>query len=615
MAKRVALNGRADMLRSEVMVPLPELNKMFVGLYGQLSDGVVGVADEQLATVLAGGDPSREDLILYAKRQLPDAALAPRQMGLIKASSAIFSDFYYQSSFHPEMSKKLYAASGALIGEAVRTQEWLIDKNHFLVMFLDELAEVAQGWCPSHSQAGDIADFLAEIMAGLGGEGQHDSIAKFRSWRGTFDTRVEKISARLVQGESGTLRKQYSRGLAARTINRQVAGRSLPKFMLDALENVWQPAFQWLLLDQGEKSDLWNKLVRNFSLLIWSLQANAAEHKQKFQRVADQLKTDLTALLAQVVTDAGTRDQLIDEIQVCHALLLHGQDIEYFPYQPLQGGAVLDAVDAEVSADLLDEISKIDKSSWFVLSEGERRIRLALRSEEYQQLLFVDQIGIKALSCSFEDFAYQYSSGLIALSPDEVPFSEWAQARLQALSDRYQERLAAAKVKAKEQAVLRQSQQQARDVAKAAAEEDARRLAQEEAERKHVLQALLDEERALEQEQRQIEDSRRQAVAGELGHSDEQRRQRARLTISSLVVGAWLSFHNDAGEQVRRKLAVVLPSSGKYIFVDRNGADKLELNKDGLIDALASGAAALLHRDERFDDALSRVVGGIQNTR
>jgi hypothetical protein len=597
------------------MVPLPELNKMFVGLYGELSDGATAVADEQLAAVLANGDPSRDDLILFAKRQLSSVSLAPRQMGLIKAASAIISDFYHQAAFHPQLAEKLFAASGALIGEAVRTQEWLSDKSHPLSLFIDEMAEVAQGWCPAHSQAGDVADLLCEVMKGLCGESQHDSIARFRSWRSTFDTRVDKISARLVQGESGTLKAQYSRGMAARTINRQVAGRDLPQFMLDALEKVWQPAFQWLLLDQGEKSDLWNKLVRNFSLLIWSLQANAAEHKQKFQRVTEQLKVDLTSLLAQVVTDSGSRSQLLDDIQIYHALLLHGREVESFPYQPLQGSAVLDAVDAEVSADLLEEISNIRKESWFVIADVEKRIRLVHRNDEYQQLLFTDQIGIKTLSCSFEDFAYQYSSGMITLSADVVPFFEWAQAKLQALSDRYEERLAAAKVKAKEQALLRESQAQQRDAAKAAAREDARRLAEDEAARRNAQQALINEEQALEAEQREIEDSRRQAVAGELGHSDEQRRQRARLTISGLVVGVWLSFHDESGEQVRRKLAVILPSSGKYIFVDRNGADKVELNKDGLITGLASGAIALLHRDERFDDALSRVVGGIQGTR
>lgn len=596
-------------------MPLPELNKMFVGLYGELSDSATAVADEQLAAVLVSGDPSRDDLILYAKRQLPSVSLAPRQMGLIKAVSAILSDFYHQAAFHPALSEKLYAASGALVGEAVRTQEWLSDKSHPLSLFIDEMAEVAQGWCPTHSQSDEIADILCAAMKGLCGESQHDSIAHFRSWRSTFDARVEKISTRLVQGESGTLRAQYSRGMAARTINRQVAGRDLPQFMLDALEKIWQPAFQWLLLDQGEKSDLWNKLVRSFSLLIWSVQANAAEHKQKFLRVTEQLKVDLSGLLAQVVTDAGNRSQLLDDIQVFHAFLLHGREVEHFPYQPLQGSAALDAVDAEVSADLLEEISNIRTESWFVIADVEKRIRLAQRNDEYQQLLFTDQIGIKALSCSFDDFAYQYSSGMIALTADVVPFFEWAQAKLQALSDRYQERLAAAKVKAKEKALLRESQAQERDAAKVAAREDARRLAEDEAARKHAQQALLNEEQAFDAEQREVEDSRRQAVAGELGYSDEQRRQRARLTISSLVVGVWLSFHGDSGAQVRRKLAVILPSSGKYIFVDRNGADKVELIKDGLIEGLASGAIALLHRDERFDDALSRVVGGIQNTR
>lgn len=606
------------------------LEKLFVGLYGEMPSQQEAVPDARVAAVLCGGNPLTQDLTVHARAALSGLKLAPRQLGLIKTATAIVGDFFNQPALHPQLSEKLIQHSGALIGEALMPSSWLTHKSHPVVAFLSELSEFALGWYPTHPQASDIADMLGRTLDGLQGESLNESIEIFRQWRVNFDSRVEKVSARVIQGESGTLRAQYARGLAARTINRQVAGRNLPVFMVRALVDVWQPAFQWVLLDEGDKGPLWPRLVKNFGLLVWSLQADAAEQKTKLHRVIDQLKQDFPDLLSKVINDELQRKQVLEDIEVVHLCMLHGQPVEYQATPALEGSATLDILDAEVSADLLQEVSAIQPSQWFVLPEKEIRIRLLQRVDEYQQLLFVNQLGMKALTCSYEEFAFQYSSGHVAAVTELLAIYDWSLAKLQALANQYRSKMKARAEEAQNEENAKKIEAEKRETARLRAVQDAERLqgqslaARSELEAPPLAEPVADSvsEKAIEKKiaaatesAQDVEQARRAAVTQEYGSTPEQRRQRARLVVSGIFVGAWVSFHDGDGKESKRKLAVILPSSNKYIFVDRVGADKLQLTRTELIEGVAEGAINMLQKDARFDDALARVVGDLQRHR
>lgn len=594
------------------------LSKLFTGLYGLPPAGQAEVGDDRLARALCGANPS-QDPVIFARAALASAPLSPRQVGLIKATSAIVADFFHQPLFHPELAERLLPHTGALIGQALLPGSWLTRKSHPLVQCLGELAQFAQAWYPAHPQADDITAMLQGTLDQLHGDGIDDALAVFRQWRSNFAERAEKVAARVVQSESGTLRTRYARGLAARTINRQIAGRPLPAIFARELESVWLPAFQWVLLDQGDRSPLWSSLVKVFSLLVWSLQRNGAGQKGKLHRVIDQLKQELPPLLEMLIKDDSQRQQVIEEIEIVHLCLLHERPVDYEATPVMEGSTALDQLDAEVSADLLQEVTAIRPEQWFVQSTSGMRMHLQQRVDEYQQLLFLNQQGMKALACSFEEFALLYSSGEIQPVAELLPLSEWAQSHLQRLADQYRVRQKARKEEQQRLAELAASQeaeQKAEKVAelrqRAEAKEKARQAAERLQQEKLASLGATPQSAATEQE---VGQQRRESAAAELGSSPEQRRQRARLLVSSISVGTWMNFLADDGTEVRRKLAVMLPSSNKYIFVDRVGADKLQLTRDELISAVAEGAASPLQRDARFDDALSRIVGDMTRGR
>lgn len=581
------------------------LGRLFSGLYGLPREGQTLLSDDQLRAALGAVDPHADDPVIAVQQRAPGVSLSVRQLGVVRLARQVLTDYFAQPLFHPDLGQQLLAASGALIAEAVPLDSWLLRRSHPLHGLVGLTEKVAAGWHPGLPQAADTAAVLAGWLHQPGLD-----LAEPSRWVEDMVQRQQRVAARVAESEAGALRLAYARQTAARLLNRQLAGRSLPDFIAEGVAGHWSDAFQWTLLHHGERSPLWQKLVRSFGLLVWSLQPEAAEEAQrsKLTRVISQVREELIPLLTQIIADEQVREQLVEQLEVAFLCQLHNRPMEYQPVAAVSGGNVLDDAGAAVSQDLLAEVAAVNTGDWFVEPASGRRLQLLLKLDDYQQLLFVNQLGMKQVGASFEEFAWQFSSAQISAVVAAVPLIEWSAERLNGLAEQYRERQQARE--AEHQARLAEQLRitEERDQAKRKALKEARLLAAAQQQREA-------EQVALRQTEADLEQARRDAVAAEHGASEEQRRQRARLLVSGLTMGVWLSFHDDNGQQTRRKLAVVLPSSGKYIFVDRIGTEKYEMTRDVLISEIAAGAIEVVRKDSRFDDALNRVVDGIRQDR
>ena len=79
-------------------------------------------------------------------------------------------------------------------------------------------------------------------------------------------------------------------------------------------------------------------------------------------------------------------------------------------------------------------------------------------------------------------------------------------------------------------------------------------------------------------------------------------------------VGSWIELANDS-QKVRCKLAAVIKATGKYIFVNRNGAKVAEYHRDELASALAAGHMTLLDDGLIFDRALESIIDNLRQSR
>ena len=582
------------------------LARLFAGLYGEQDPALQTLPDEQVAGLLANIDVVADDPA--AAVRAAGASLSVRQMGIIRLAREVLHDYFAQPVFHPHLARRLLAACGGVIADALPREGWLLRRQHPLHGLMALLEELARGWHPALPQAEEQASLMAGWLAAL--MPPEARLAEAQQWLTDFQQRQQRLGTRVAESESGVLRLTYVRQTAARSLNRLLAGRLMPEFMSESVASHWVDAFQWTLLHKGERSPLWQKLVRGFGLLVWSVQPEAADAGQraKLTRVVDQVRSELLPLLDEIIADEGLRNQLAEQIEIAFLCQLNARPFDYRPVPPVAGGTALDDAGVGVSQDLLAEVAAVNPGDWFVEGESGRRLRLLVKLDEYQQLLFVNQLGIKELSASFEEFAWLFSSAQISALVAPVPLIEWSAERLNALAEQYRARQQSREQEHRTRLARQAEQDAQRERARQKALAEARQLAEQR-------QQQEDDARLLQQAEQEVEQARRESAAAAHGQTEAQRRQRARLLVSGLTMGAWLTFHDDTGTEVRRKLAVVLPSSGKYIFVDRLGTDKYEVSRDDLVAGIAAGAIDVVRKDSRFDDALNRVVDGIRQDR
>lgn len=85
-------------------------------------------------------------------------------------------------------------------------------------------------------------------------------------------------------------------------------------------------------------------------------------------------------------------------------------------------------------------------------------------------------------------------------------------------------------------------------------------------------------------------------------------------TAEKLRVGSWVELLTD-GQKTRCKLAAIIKATGKYIFVNRNGAKVSEYNLDDVAQALSTGEVSMLDDGLIFDRALESIIDNLRHSR
>lgn len=96
---------------------------------------------------------------------------------------------------------------------------------------------------------------------------------------------------------------------------------------------------------------------------------------------------------------------------------------------------------------------------------------------------------------------------------------------------------------------------------------------------------------------------------------EEEPREEEDIPDPDLNVGAWVEWRPEEGEAVRCKLAAVIRATGKYIFVNRNGARVVEYMQPEVGRALRDGILERLDDGMIFDRALESVIDSLRESK
>lgn len=85
--------------------------------------------------------------------------------------------------------------------------------------------------------------------------------------------------------------------------------------------------------------------------------------------------------------------------------------------------------------------------------------------------------------------------------------------------------------------------------------------------------------------------------------------------VNNITQGTWFEMQGEAGEKYRCRLAAIIRSVGKYIFVNRAGMKVAEESRESLAIALQTKRLTILDDGMLFDRALEAVIGTLREQR
>ena len=549
------------------------------------------------------------DAILHGAQAFPAELLQyalPGGAGDGAFAALLWSKWQRQSGLHETFLAALEPIARNLgkLPIAALAQE----QQHPLWSLLDLLHVSGIGYQPELARAaekiiGDLQPVLALVEAG---DWQGAGAKAASQWQ-TEHHRLQRLEQRLSDSERGALRASRAQQQAARVLNRALAGKRLSTALMHYLQHDWYRELQWCLLQFGEDSAAWQRRVELTTRLLDSLQdpQDDNERRQHLYALIPEVDAELRAVLSEHAPAAHTLEQQLALIESHHVALLKGRPLPAAPCVLIANNDVWAGAATTITRDLLQQVTALELGSWFLLrDESELRIKLALKMDDTAQLLFVNRVGVKALQKSFEEFAYLLALGTVTPLPSSPGRALLRQLLLQLLQRGEQQQRSHIEAQQREQEEVqrrREAKEKAIAEAKALADAQARAEAQAQAD---VLQ------RTREQEQ-----SRRRVIVEEQTGSAEQRLRSTKQSATLLPIGSWVEIHDELGSAQRLKLAVKLPSSGKLIFVDRDGTRRAEFDRDALAARLLEGSARVLDEGPQFEDTLARVVGSLRRDR
>lgn len=565
--------------------------------------GRKALVDSDLAQRLRAPVTAEMSLADWALVRLAaDETLSSYQYGMLDTAERVVTGFLSTPAFHPQLAITITTLRGIFVGAALPADGWLTNPQHPARQVLSLLYALACGWQPESGAAAttlrnDIGNWLTTLLRSP--NAWQEVADAMRATQDAERSRLERVEKRLIESESGVLRARRARQVAARTLNQSFAGRPIGTEVAEALHQIWLPAMQWTVLHEGEQGPLWQRSKRVTGTLRWTLSPEMGEDAQhQLMRLIGQATDELTALAPAVIHDAAARERLLEILGQEHVRVLRNEPRETQPFTPAESHDALADASASLSETLLTQVRALQPGQWILLREGNntQRARLLLKQDDSRQLLFVNALGQKTLQPSWETLALQMTRGDLEALPLTAPLADCIATVLAELAKRHE-----------------QSQQSRLETLRAAREQAAAEARLREQARQKALAEAQTLENARHDAMRRAAEL--DAAAGvQASDASQQQMQRARLQASSLTIGVWLLFRSGETAE-RRKLAVLLPSNGKYIFVNADGTGKLELLRDELVRGLADGSIEALQKDQRLDDALTRVVDSLRHER
>jgi diguanylate cyclase (GGDEF)-like protein len=282
-------------------------------------------------------------------------------------------------------------------------------------------------------EAGSLRGLIQRVVGKLA-EGAADGQAGFDEARSALAPYVERYKEiidanvqRVVESQQGRARLEEIKQRVTEEVNRRIAGKEVPRFLIQLLKLGWSSLLVTTLLHDGDPSPRWQEYLGVLdTLLDWFDTANAEIPVLPWE--AERLLASLERGFAAAPVSPQQQQALLEDVRQA---LLGDQGrfrrlvLERIKVPPRPAGS---GAEGEGPIRLGGELAKWDQAirslkigDWVVERKPEgvaRPLSLVWTGERGEPLVFVDGKGVRSLECRLLEMAKLLDGGRLSLLED-----------------------------------------------------------------------------------------------------------------------------------------------------------------------------------------------------
>lgn len=377
-----------------------------------------------------GQEMEREELLGYLKNY-ENTALAPLEAVLaqteiigdpalptdadcaaLRWAGAAFDLWEETFPLEDELAAQMRKLKPSVAIAAVFDTDFYTPGAHPLHRIFDALHKAATGWQDNLGRAGQpvrtLVEETVEEVAAMIFDRRKELVGLARSVVESAQrnqSRADRMATRAVETELGRLRSAQARVSAAQMINEGLARYPAPPDIGRFLRGPWYDSAQLVFLKFGEDSEQWRSMSATTGNLLESLQPPDEQHESRRQQLFESVSgipTEVKRWLLSMQHDSDAVEQIMSEIEYAHLRIMRNQPATLENIPPIDLGDLKPPrPDTQVA------LPDVRKGQWFLIRtrKGDLiRVQVTMVDQEYQQLLFCNQAGIKVQTLDFANF-------------------------------------------------------------------------------------------------------------------------------------------------------------------------------------------------------------------
>ncbi len=526
------------------------------------------------------------------KKHAPGSVFSREDIALVKFVDESTTDLLRQTDLDFKIESYIRDITPHIAALGLETNIHKVTEEDELFDLMDLIIDECIGWSEDLGVLGDqFIEKVDNVTSGFssGRTNTHETIEGLRELFAKEEPLFAKLEKRLVDRELKSLAGKKGEYFAADLINKAMATRQVPLFIIFMIQGPWYEFVQDIFTHYGTRSKEWEHVGKLTDAMVRSLQPGQDSGKQI--QLIDQVQKGIAAFSQSVKFETEELLESLADLDGEYDAIRAGEGSEPCDFEPIDLDEGIAASLQEASQEAVKQIEAIPLGQWFIYDDPKEadekvaRIRVILNWADTEQLLLTNHNRRKVVHMSYGEMINYLNAGVLRkLTPEHTACETF---RVHLIES------------------LRAVSNQNKKVKQVEVTEDKKAISKE-----YVEQRQAELEQAQAELEAEAERKRQRALV--LREKAKKKEELALQTVKALKQNAWVSLPIMEGTLTPCKLVAIIGGSDKYIFANRAGIKVGEYTSFQLANMIITENSEILDTGAEFESALATVVSGLR---